>query len=186
MKKVFVEIGVCDFDTLLPLCENGWKGYFIEPVEKYTNFLVNECKENNYDAVVSKCAISSFNGEIDFYVSNGNAGEWSKGISHPLHQRGEKLLELQGNKHLLEKIIKVPCFTLDAFLHYHKVSYIDYLKIDVEGHEMEVMESYSWKVKPSLIKMEHSHINSTEMKNLLEYNGYLVYMEKYDLYALRK
>ena len=37
MKKVFVEIGVCDFDTLEPLLKNGWEGYFVEPIKKYAD-----------------------------------------------------------------------------------------------------------------------------------------------------
>ena len=53
-QKVFVEIGVCDFDTLEPLIDNGWLGYFVEPVSKYAR------KLNQYD--VTECAISSYDG----------------------------------------------------------------------------------------------------------------------------
>ena len=56
-QKIFVEIGVCDFDTLEPLIDNGWLGYFVEPVSKYAR------KLNQYD--VTECAISSYDGEID-------------------------------------------------------------------------------------------------------------------------
>ena len=38
-QKIFVEIGVCDFDTLEPLIDNGWKGYFVEPVKEYADKL---------------------------------------------------------------------------------------------------------------------------------------------------
>ena len=47
-QKIFVEIGVCDFDTLEPLIDNGWLGYFVEPVSKYAR------KLNQYD--VTECA----------------------------------------------------------------------------------------------------------------------------------
>ena len=50
-QKIFVEIGVCDFDTLEPLIHKGWLGYFVEPVNEYAS------KLNDYD--VTECAISS-------------------------------------------------------------------------------------------------------------------------------
>ena len=49
-QKIFVEIGVCDFDTLEPLIDNGWLGYFVEPVSKYAR------KLNQYD--VTECVRS--------------------------------------------------------------------------------------------------------------------------------
>jgi len=64
--KVFVEIGVCDFDTLEPLQKNGWQGYYVEPVEEYAN----KIKGN-----VTQCAISSYDGMIDFYVSKTDGEE---------------------------------------------------------------------------------------------------------------
>ena len=57
--KIFVEIGVCDFDTLEPLQRNGWQGYYVEPVEEYAN----KIKGN-----VTQCVISSYDGMIDFYA----------------------------------------------------------------------------------------------------------------------
>ena len=83
-EKVFVEIGVCDFDTLEPLLKNGWKGYFVEPIPQYAD----ELSHLN----VSECAISSYNGTMEMYMSKG-LNEWSKGISHAVVQQGEKLLE---------------------------------------------------------------------------------------------
>ena len=59
-QKIFVEIGVCDFDTLEPLIDNGWLGYFVEPVNKYAS------KLSDYD--VTECAISYYDGVADFYA----------------------------------------------------------------------------------------------------------------------
>ena len=53
-EKVFVEIGVCDFDTLEPLLDNGWEGYFVEPIKQYAD----KIKSFN----MTNCAISSYNG----------------------------------------------------------------------------------------------------------------------------
>jgi len=187
MTKKFLEIGTCDFDTLLPLCENGWKGYFVEPIEKYASHVLNECNKNGYDAIVSCCAISSYDGELEMYVSNSDGGPsgWSKGMSHAVNQKGEKLFEYEENKFLLDGIQKVPCYSLDTFLTKYMINDLDYLKIDVEGHETDIIEAYSWRVKPTFVKIEHFHIDDINMKRILEEQGYVVYVERNDIYAVR-
>ena len=174
-QKIFVEIGVCDFDTLEPLLNNGWKGYFVEPVKKYADKLPQENTTN--------CCISSYDGKIDFLVSDGTKEQWMKGISHAVTQQGEKLLEK--NSHLIEKKISVPCYTLHTFLSMNEITHIDFMKVDVEGHETDIFQAYNWSVLPTMIKLEHSHIDDIQMKKLLENKGYIVYIEGQDIYAVR-
>ena len=176
-QKIFVEIGVCDFDTLEPLIDNGWKGYFVEPVKEYAD------KLKAYD--VTQCAISSYDGMIDFYVSRSDGEEWVKGVSHAVIQKGTKLLELTNNRKLISRKMTVPCYTLQSFCKMKDIQYIDYLKVDTEGHETDIFESYDWSVKPTFIKLEHWHIDDKRMKRLLEKEGYIVYTEGRDIYAVR-
>ncbi len=167
--KTFVELGVCDFSTLEPLLDNGWEGYFVEPIERYAKKL--EGKN------ITQAAISSYNGELKMYQSKEyteNNLTWVNGISHAVEQQGEKLLELPENEHLIENTITVPCYTLQT-----------YLKMDVEGHETDILEAYDWSVFPTFIKMEHYHIDDVKMKNILEEQGYVVSVERRDLYAVR-
>ena len=182
-KKVFVEIGVCDFDTLEPLLDNGWEGHFVEPIKRYANKL----REKGYKNV-SECAISSYNGELKMYQSKEYTKDeltWVNGISHAVEQQGEKLLTLPANEFLIENIITVPCYTLQTYLKNNNITSIDYLKLDVEGHETDIIEAYDWSVLPTYIKMEHSHINDINMKNILEGQGYIVSVERRDIYAIR-
>ena len=175
-QKVFVEIGVCDFDTLEPLQRNGWKGYYVEPVKEYADKLRGD---------VTQCAISSYDGTIEFYISRSDGEEWQRGISHAVEQKGTKILELHGNSHLISRKVTVPCYTLQSFCKMKDIQYIDYLKVDTEGHETDIFESYDWSVLPTLIKLEHFHINDIKMKSLLEKRGYIVYTEDRDIYAIR-
>ena len=101
-KKVFVEIGVCDFDTLEPLLDNGWEGYFVEPIQEYAEKLSHLNMTN--------CAISNSDGTVKMYKSN-QTNQWSKGISHIVKQQGECLLEKAGNKKYLDKIITCLLYT---------------------------------------------------------------------------
>lgn len=182
MQKIFVEIGVADFDTLMPLLKNGWKGVFVEPVPRYAEKLRDQIE--GLDAVVVEAAISDYDGEADFLVSKA-LGNWVDGISHidsPLHE-GTALLHMPSNKQFIESRISVPCMTLDSLLESQGIDHVDLMKIDIEGHEMNVIRNYSWRIKPACIKIEHAHVNDVMLKVMLERQGYLTQLETHDIYA---
>ena len=181
--KTFVEIGVSDFNTLEKLVDNGWEGYFVEPVKRYANKLRAKGYTN-----VSECAISSYNGDLKMYQSKEQTDDdmlWINGISHAVDQKGTKLLELENNTDYVEDIIIVPCYTLDEYFRVNNITKVDYLKLDVEGHETDIMQAYNWSVYPTFIKLEHYHINDILMRELLESKGYIVTTEERDMYAVR-
>tara|TARA_Y100000768_G_C23763398_1_gene579687 strand:+ start:147 stop:695 length:549 start_codon:yes stop_codon:yes gene_type:complete len=180
-KKVFLEIGTSNFDTLIPLIENGWQGYCVEPVAEY----VQDLLKLNQKVVLSNCAISSYDGMLKMYQCRTDTNEWERGTSHAVKQKGEKILEYKSNSHLIKDTIDVPCYTLQTYLKDNKITSIDMLKIDAEGHEMDIIEAYDWSVLPTYIKMEHYHIDDIKMKSMLEKKGYIVYTESRDLYAVR-
>ena len=180
--KTFVEIGVSDFNTLEKLVDNGWEGYFVEPVKRYANKL----RAKGYN--VSECAISSYNGDLKMYQSKEQTDDdmlWINGISHAVDQKGTKLLELENNTDYVEDIIIVPCYTLDEYFRVNNITKVDYLKLDVEGHETDIMQAYNWSVYPTFIKLEHFHIDDILMRELLESKGYIVTVEERDMYAVR-
>jgi len=175
-EKVFVEIGVCDFDTLEPLLKNGWKGYFVEPIKKYADKLSHLNTTN--------CAISNKNGSMEMYLSK-DTNQWSKGISHAVKQQGEKLLEKIGNQKYYDCKITVPCMTLQSYLKENNITQIDYLKVDTEGHEMDIFEAYDWSVKPTFMKIEHYHIDDEKLSKMFQEQGYITYTERGDMYCVR-
>ena len=182
--KTFVEIGVCDFNTLEPLLDNGWEGYFAEPIEKYVNRLKDRGAAN-----VHQCAISSYTGKLKMYQSKepdiiDEDNRWQKSISHAVEQRGTKLLEMKSNKNLLDNIIEVDCFTLQDYFKLYNISKVDFLKVDTEGHEIDIFEVYDWCIKPNFMKVEHIHVNDLILKTIFEDQGYIVYTEERDMYAV--
>ena len=58
------------------------------------------------------------------------------------------------------------------------------MKIDVEGHELEVLTSYSWIVKPKVMKVEHKHISGGTLDKMLRRQGYSLFTEQDDVYAI--
>lgn len=185
--KVFVEIGTCDFDTCLPLAKAGWKGYMVEADPKYAEAMTTQAK--GLDIIVSNTAITDYDGYIRFHttIQTGLPElEWTKGIGHIAanNHMGSRLLENEKNKRFIENTITVPCSTLDTFIDESEIEHIDFMKIDVEGHEMNILGSYSWRIKPSMIKLEHTHIDDIRMCNILKAQGYLVWTEQNDIYGV--
>jgi len=191
--KTFIEIGTCDFDTNLPLIESGdWKGIMCEPAPIYFGNLKKQFEEikNSENLILENLAISDYNGKLDFAVARNDhsvENSWQRGISSVVsdHHSGERLFDYDENKNLIAETIEVPCLTLDELIHKHKIESIDYLKIDTEGHEINIVDAYSWDIKPTIIKLEHMHIDDIYIANLLQEQGYIVYTEQRDIYAIR-
>ena len=190
--KTFIEIGTCDFDTNLPLIKSGeWKGIMCEPAPIYFGSLKKKAQAiNNYEnLILENIAISDYSGTLDFAVARNDQSKlnsWQRGISSVVsdHHKGERIFDFQNNKSIIAETIEVPCLTLDDLIHKHKVESIDYLKIDAEGHELNIIDAYSWKIKPTFIKLEHTHIDDIYMATLLQDKGYIVYTEQRDIYAI--
>jgi len=180
MDKFFVEIGSCDFDTLVPLAYEGWAGIVTEPVP-YLNKKVEHIYGEYPNVTVYPYAISNENGSAKMVVSK-ETDDWARGISSLEGSSGA--IHYPENKHLVDSNFIVKGLTLDKWFEEAKVTSVDFMKIDAEGMEQKILQAYSWKIKPSVIKLEHKHIDDIAMKKLLENQGYLVYTEREDMYAI--
>jgi|MEHZ01.3.fsa_nt_MEHZ010982273.1_4 FkbM family methyltransferase len=181
--KVFLEIGTCDFDTCLPLAKEGWSGFMIEGDPKYAKIM--KSRSADYDVVVSNIALTDYDGFVKFHTTLDGTG-WIKGIGTVAanNHLGERLLDQPDLRQFIEDTITVPCSTLDTFLTESHIDHLDFMKIDTEGHEMNILGTYSWRVKPTMIKVEHSHIDDKKMCNLLRSHGYMVWTEAQDIYGV--
>lgn len=189
--KVFVDIGTCDFDSSIPLADSGWCGYMIEADPKYAELM--ERKTSSYKNVkVFNMAISDVDGSVPFITSNPDENDpgsiWKRGMGQVASEShaGNRMMERPANQHFVGDRITVKSCTLDTFISKQGISSIDFMKIDVEGHEMNIIKDYSWDVKPTLIKIEHGHSDKEAMQGILQENGYLIYTEKYDIYGILK
>ena len=199
--KQFIEIGSNCFDTCLQLAKNGWKGVMIEAVPK----IFAKMKKQNEDYPINSLnlAITDYDGEIEFAVpklaedeaavDNLIFEEWMTGVGHVISKdhkgmNGIGLMESPEGKNILHEKIKVKCKKLDTLIEDLGIDKVDYLKVDTEGHELNVLEAYSWDVLPTMMKIEHRHLSEDakdKLKDLFKGKGYVVHNERFDFYCFR-
>ena len=181
--KTFLEIGTADFETLVPLAQKGgWTGYCVEPMPHHVETLKE--MTSGIAVAVCECAISDRTGSIRMAVGGGE--KWATGANHVIDENhlGGRLLDRPVNKSRRVAEIEVQCYTLDDFIDLHKITEVDFCKIDVEGHELNILKDYSWKIKPSVIKIEHKHLRGNDLDKILGLAGYTMYVEQQDIYAI--
>lgn len=198
--KVFVEIGVGLFNTCHQLLENGWRGIMIEPLKEVCDKIVP-----HPNLSVENVAISTEQGtEILLRVKDENYYEESDLV---LGMSGLK----KGFNPLLSKMydgllneIEVQTVTIQHIIEKYKLKKIDFLKVDTEGMDIEILTNYSFNILPMMIKFEHVHGSGTiydysfvgldqigasqkylDLIDRLKSLGYLVYQENEDVYCIR-
>jgi len=161
---VFLEMGACDGQlysctkTLEELF--NFSGILIEPQKHYYDQLIRNrpnCECYNY-------AISNLNQETISFIGNNEAS----GISETINETSLKYT----NKN---QITEVPIISLKDLLKKSKYEYIDIMIVDVEGHELSVLESVDWSFPIYSIFVE-AHSNQRdknfEFGKLLQSKGF--------------
>jgi FkbM family methyltransferase len=149
----YIDIGAADpvIDSVSKLFyDNGWKGVNVEPEISYYEKL----KTHRQDEIILNLGVSDSIQKIKFYQFE------IKGLS---------TCNLDVVKmHLLEDLIKpieqeIPTISMDSLLEKSHGKDIQWLKIDVEGYEKNVLQS--WKnseIRPWIILVESTIPNSQE------------------------
>jgi len=159
----FVELGACDgiyySNTLYFEKRYNWAGLCIEPNDVYFEKLVQ-----TRNCSVSNELVSSEEGHVvDFLMCESTSG----------------ISDTAGPFTKSDKVVKKRTTTLGALLDKYKApSVIDYLSLDVEGHEYEILSTFPYeKYKFRTLTVEHNapHVGPVEqnrIRALLESKGY--------------
>ena len=183
-KNIFIELGSCDYDTFIPLLKTGnWNGIFIEPVEYYSNSLEQQLNELNLKNswALEKTAISNYVGEIEMNICMPENG-YSRGLSFLTDTIDIPHMQEQPHQNWKKQITKVT--TLDNIIEKNNIEKIDLLKIDIEGHELNVLENYSWKIIPNTLILEYRYSNQQKIKEILESKGYFLLWDYWNVTAI--
>jgi len=148
----FVDVGAYDgvtgSNSLFFEESLDWSGICIEPLpEIYDNLIVNRSSDN------IKCAIDVEEGKVDF-IRNTGYTEQISGIAKYYDKRHyDRLLReidgLEGDGGVHPgagntETIVVNTMRLETIFDEHDVSFVDYLSVDVEGAELQVMKSVDY------------------------------------------
>ena len=178
--KFFIEIGTADFDTYEHLAQQGWKGIFVEPVKPLLDNLerFEGCiyENNAITAEPKHCKIKYYD------------PEWAKGWQRGVGNTDMDMNHFHSNPQWkeYERVMYLHTITLDDLIKKHNVKRIDKLKIDTEGTEHEILDSYSWVIKPKELKIEYEHWKNRNIKvgdyiKMLNDKGYECSMDEHDL-----
>jgi len=143
-KGFYVDIGAGDplVNSVTKLFyDMGWHGINVEPVEDAYNELVEKRPRD----INIRATISDYNGVMPLY----HVTDFSE-IS-TTNRMTAWTLQLRG--HHVKKI-DTRCYTLDNIIATCNVKKIHFLKIDVEGEEANIINGFSFKVRPWIIVVE--------------------------------
>lgn len=178
--KTFVEIGSCDFDTLSHLSHHGWRGVILEPIKKYFDNL--EVEENVHYV---NAAIDWEDGTRTMWTADDEVVNADRDFSGMSSFFGDNFAFENGD-YVLTNPIEVQTITFKTLFGMTGVTQVDYLKIDTEGYDFEVLKMFPWdEIKPSFIKFESKHIDVDEAVEFLEHHGYKCEVDIQNTYAIK-
>ncbi len=172
-KKIMVEVGAGppDFFSMSKhFRESGWRCICVEPNPKF----ITQHQQRGHEIYQYACA--DFEKETIFNIIETDWNDHDNGISYSAID-----LKYPLNHHHLRKQIPVKVIKLDTLLEELKIENINFLSVDTEGWELEVMNGFNIeKYNPEIVLLENylyleSYVEymkskNYELDNKIEYN----------------
>jgi len=176
----FISVGANDGVTNDPIrawvTQYKWMGVLIEPVRTAFDKLVS-----NYDGI---SGVEFENVAID------NSNKASAILYVP---KASKIASLDKNhqpaKGSKKKKVVVNLSTLDKIMEKHSIDHLDFLNIDAEGYDFEVIKSLNFdKCRPSIIHYEHRHLGKIKVscEEFLINRNYVLFFNRNNTVAIDK
>lgn len=167
----FVEIGAFDGITgsnTLYFESRGWDGIVIEPNPIHTASL----KKNRTCKVEAVC-LAETEGQVLFTSIEGYSSTLS-GIQKSYDQKHLKRISDEISRYGgTQNNIMVPAVNLKTLLNKYNVREVDYLSVDTEGSEFQILKGIDFSAVPTrLISVEINYGRGTDILNLLTRHGY--------------
>ncbi len=172
----FVEFGATDgvllSNTWLLETEFGWKGICAEPNPKFFAKL----KTNRQCTVSEQCISGKTGKRVEFVFADAYGGS-QEYANEDMH--GEKRAAYRAAGH----VVNLSTISLNDFLEQHDAPHeIDYLSIDTEGSEFEILQAFpfdKWRIR--LLTIEHNYTaRRADIRALMELHGYRCIEQQWD------
>jgi FkbM family methyltransferase len=183
---IFFDVGSHDGitinNTLYFEKNNNWTGVNIEPIKEiYNKLVINRPNCNNINI-----AICNNEGNAEFILVNGYS-EMISGLKNEydnrhLNRLNNELKQYGGTA----KNIMVKTKKIETICDEHNIKHINYLSIDVEGAEFEVIKSINFnKIFIDIIGFENNYDDtSIPIIKYLEQNNYTVIKKYTDIFMI--
>lgn len=154
---MFLDIGAHDgmsfSNTYFFEKELAWKGICVEPLPHLFKKL-EECR----NCICINACIASVESSLPFLHVDGCdemlSGLWSTYDPRALQTVMNDIADFGGEL----KIIQVPCVRLDSVLKRYGVNHIDFLSLDTEGNELEILKTIDFSaVTIDVITVENNY-----------------------------
>jgi FkbM family methyltransferase len=172
--KKFLEFGATNgfelSNSWMLEMKRGWKGVLAEPDPQWYEALVR----NRPNAKVVSDCIYSKSGEKMRFVSSA-VGVLS---SLKTHAQDDANGPLAGNaRERLKNYQEIDVMTIslnEVFENYFNGQSIDYMSVDTEGSEFEILSNFDFKkFHPSVVTVEHNYTDAqVRLDDLFTHNGY--------------
>ena len=188
----FIQIGAndgvrCD-DIYRFVTKNKLKGIVVEPLKDLFSELEKNYSEHPQIKKVN-AAISNENGQQALYRIRPDASvpDWCHGIasfnkSHLLSS-SNKIPNI--NEYIEEELVE--CITFSRLISENNVTQVDFLQVDVEGFDFEIIKMIDFNViKPKIIRYEWCNLSSEDNLRCADYlveKGYTLFDDKLDVIA---
>jgi FkbM family methyltransferase len=183
---VFVDVGAHDGvslnNTLFFEETHNWIGINIEPIQSvYDKLVVARPRSINIH-----CAVCNQDGTANF-IQNTVETEMLSGLADHYDQRHFRRLQGENNQNGGKtELITVETKRLETILDQHNIQHIHYLSIDVEGAEMDVIQSINFdKVFIDVIGFENNYQDvSVPIVEYLQSKGYVMFHRSQDIFMI--
>ena len=184
----YVDVGAHDGvsinNTLYFEKNNNWTGINIEPIKNIFDNLVSN-RPNNINL---NCAVCNTDGETEFLCNTGYT-EMISGIKDMFDSRHLQRLQRENNQMgSTTEVIKVNTKKLETICDENNITHINYLSIDVEGAEFEVIKSINFdKVFIDVIGFENNYNDvSIPIIQYLENKHFVFIHNSLDIFMINK
>ena len=184
----FVDVGAHDgvsINNSLFFEKNyDWTGINVEPIKK----VYSQLTSNRPNCININCAVNNKDGFAEFILNKGYT-EMISGLKNEFDPRHENRLNYElshfGGS---TEIITVPTKRLETIFKENNVKNVNYLSIDVEGAEFEVIKSINFDdVFIDVIGFENNYEDQgVKVMNYLQEKGYNLLHKSMDIFMIHE